>query len=147
MVLSSALLGETARAGERVLSCLQLQGVYGLAGRMSLPATAFCALLLAGCVAPGEEAPPAAGAAGLETTAGEGAIACELPRPQVCTMLYAPVCALQHSGDYADYSSPCNACADDQVAAYVAGPCTDGGPAPGGPDTPGLPAGPAGAEP
>ena len=48
---------------------------------------------------------------------------CELPRPQVCTMEYAPVCATLIAGATREYSSGCNACADDAVAAYLPGPC------------------------
>lgn len=52
---------------------------------------------------------------------------CAEPRPQVCTMEYAPVCASLVKGGRADYSSGCNACADDAVVAYVEGSC-DAGP-------------------
>ena len=48
---------------------------------------------------------------------------CEVPRPQVCTMEYAPVCANQVAGATKEYSSGCNACADDAVAGYLPGPC------------------------
>ena len=48
---------------------------------------------------------------------------CESPRPQVCTMEYAPVCAELVAGINRDYSSGCNACADDAVASYRTGPC------------------------
>ena len=51
---------------------------------------------------------------------------CTTPRPQVCTMEYAPVCATRNGGARADYSSACNACADDNVTAYINGRC-DGG--------------------
>jgi hypothetical protein len=55
---------------------------------------------------------------------------CTTPRPQVCTMEYAPVCATQTGGGRGDYSSACNACADDKVTGYLNGPC--GGSAGGG---------------
>lgn len=48
---------------------------------------------------------------------------CADPRPQVCTMEYNPVCAVLIAGGTKQYASPCNACADDVVAAYIAGPC------------------------
>ena len=48
---------------------------------------------------------------------------CEVPRPQVCTMEYAPVCANLLVGLTREYSSGCNACADDAVASYLPGPC------------------------
>lgn len=50
-------------------------------------------------------------------------IQCTEPRPQVCTMQYAPVCAEQVSGGSRTYSSGCNACADDAVASYLPGAC------------------------
>ena len=51
-------------------------------------------------------------------------IACTPPRPEVCTMIYAPVCAtLADNVSQKQYSSPCNACADDRVVAYREGAC------------------------
>jgi len=50
---------------------------------------------------------------------------CTDPRPQVCTMEYAPACAQLVAGGSKEYASACNACADDAVAAYVAGPCPE----------------------
>lgn len=48
---------------------------------------------------------------------------CNAPRPQVCTMEYSPVCGTHRVGTVKDYSSGCNACADDAVASYVPGTC------------------------
>ena len=50
---------------------------------------------------------------------------CPDVRPQVCTMEYAPVCAQLAGGGTREYSSGCNACADDAVAAYATGPCPE----------------------
>ena len=50
---------------------------------------------------------------------------CAVERPQVCTMEYRPTCAVMNSGERKDYSSPCNACADDQVAGYEPGACPE----------------------
>lgn len=47
--------------------------------------------------------------------------ACGEKRPQVCTMRYQPVCAQLLSGQRQTYSSPCNACADVNVKAYISG--------------------------
>jgi hypothetical protein len=52
-------------------------------------------------------------------------VECSDPRPQVCTMEYAPVCARLVAGGEQTYSSPCNACADDAVASYSSGTCPD----------------------
>ena len=50
---------------------------------------------------------------------------CPETRPQVCTMEYNPTCGILVSGERKDYSSPCNACADDQVAATLTGACPE----------------------
>lgn len=50
---------------------------------------------------------------------------CSTPRPQVCTMEYAPVCADLAAGGRKQYSSACNACADDAVAGYLKGECPE----------------------
>jgi hypothetical protein len=67
-------------------------------------------VLLAGCSSP---PPPSL------------ATPCPDIRPQVCTMEYAPVCARLVAGGTRQYSSGCNACADDAVASHVAGPCPE----------------------
>lgn len=51
---------------------------------------------------------------------------CNTPRPQVCTMEYSPVCGTLVVGAVKDYSSRCNACADDAVVSYVPGTCPIG---------------------
>ena len=48
---------------------------------------------------------------------------CPEPRPQVCTMEYNPTCAVLHDGGQREYSSPCNACADEAVDTVLSGPC------------------------
>ena len=50
---------------------------------------------------------------------------CAEPRPQVCTMEYAPVCADLAAGGRKTYSSACNACADDVVTSYLRGECPE----------------------
>ena len=51
-------------------------------------------------------------------------VACVDPRPQVCTMEYNPVCAVVSDGTSKEYSSPCNACADDAAKSYLPGACS-----------------------
>lgn len=50
---------------------------------------------------------------------------CTDPRPQVCSMEYNPTCGVKADGTVGDYSSPCNACADDQVTGYNVGACPE----------------------
>jgi len=52
-------------------------------------------------------------------------IACSEPRPQVCTMVFLPTCAVLVAGGHKEFVSPCSACADRKVTGYVNGPCTD----------------------
>lgn len=67
------------------------------------------------------EAPPEAVLAAVDPSAP---VACAPQRPEVCTMIYQPVCAiLAEETSQRQYSSPCNACADDRVVAYREGTC------------------------
>lgn len=50
---------------------------------------------------------------------------CTEPRPQVCTMIYAPVCAIHTDGHSETHASACNACADDTATAYRNGACEE----------------------
>lgn len=52
-------------------------------------------------------------------------VECTFPRPQVCTMEYNPVCGQLGSGGQKEYSSACNACADDMAISYLPGVCPD----------------------
>lgn len=50
---------------------------------------------------------------------------CQEPRPQVCTTIYAPVCARHADGHEETHASACNACADDTTTAYRNGACEE----------------------
>ena len=90
-------------------------------------------LLLAACSqAPvaSEPAPPPPSKAPAK---GEPVV-CTEPRPQVCTQIYAPVCATRDTGvrcikapcpseELVTKSSACNACSDPKVYSYVQGEC------------------------
>jgi hypothetical protein len=53
--------------------------------------------------------------------------ACKDPRPQVCTTIYAPVCATHSDGHRETHASGCNACADDTALTYTEGVCEEEG--------------------
>lgn len=89
---------------------------------MRRPLAVILILLLTGCGTSKPVAPPPPP----EPVPEENPqVLCSSPRPQVCTMEYNPVCAQLVSGGVSVYSSPCNACADDAVSAYLPGACTD----------------------
>lgn len=50
-------------------------------------------------------------------------IACEMPRPEVCTREFRPVCGLHKDGKYKTYSTACSACTNKQATSYYKGVC------------------------
>lgn len=52
-------------------------------------------------------------------------VECEDPRPQICTMIYQPVCGVDNAGDFKAYSSGCNACSHPEVVGYNNNTCED----------------------
>ena len=48
---------------------------------------------------------------------------CQGARPQVCTMIYKPVCAMEKDGQFRTYSSDCTACSHEEVIGYQLGEC------------------------
>ena len=50
---------------------------------------------------------------------------CKEPRPQMCTMIYQPVCGVDQKGQFKTYSSGCNACSHVEVAGFNEGACDD----------------------
>ena len=51
--------------------------------------------------------------------------ACPEERPQVCTLQYAPVCAVMDDGSRREFANGCNSCADPQVVSYEDGGCEE----------------------
>ena len=49
--------------------------------------------------------------------------ACEDPRPQICTLEYAPVCGILGNQERKEFSNGCSACGNADVTGWVAGPC------------------------
>ena len=52
--------------------------------------------------------------------------ACQGARPQVCTMIYKPVCAMEKEGQFRTYASECTACSHEEVVGYQQGECVEG---------------------
>ena len=75
--------------------------------------------ILAGCSTRASQPEPAAG---LEANP---VVACTDPRPELCTMQYDPVCASLVVGGDRTYPSACSACADEAVAGYRSGSCSE----------------------
>lgn len=74
------------------------------------------ALLFAAATAPAcaQQTPPPAPA---------GQVTCTIPRPQVCTKEFRPVCGMRADGTRRTYGNGCDACADANVVSHVPGPC------------------------
>ena len=51
---------------------------------------------------------------------------CTDPRPQVCPMVYDPVCATDTAGMQRTYASGCSACGRQEVVSYEKGACGKG---------------------
>ena len=69
-----------------------------------------------------------------DTSAKNEPVMCKDPRPEVCTMIYDPVCATRDTGvrcittpcpssEQVTKSSSCNACSDPKVISWVKGEC------------------------
>ena len=82
-------------------------------------AWAFALLVLSACSTSATRPVPAPG------VSGNPLVPCTEPRPQLCTMQYAPACASLADGGFRTYASACNACADQAVAGYHDGPCSE----------------------
>lgn len=80
---------------------------------MRIACVAAVLLTVAGCAAPASQ------------PTGSLATPCTEPRPQVCTMEYAPACGELAKGGWREYASACNACADAAVTGYLNGPCPE----------------------
>jgi len=80
---------------------------------------ALALMFLAGCSTPGSQPAPAAPLATNPMTP------CTEPRPELCTMEYAPACARLESGSFRTYASACSACSDPAVVGYQNGPCEE----------------------
>ena len=50
-------------------------------------------------------------------------VLCEDPRPQICSMIYQPVCGTLEGGSKKTYASDCSACSDTKVIGYQKEEC------------------------
>ena len=60
-----------------------------------------------------------------DSTAATAVVLCKNPRPEMCTMMYLPVCATHTNGERKTYSNVCSACRVEQVLSYRMGACDD----------------------
>lgn len=54
-----------------------------------------------------------------------GMEACGEPRPQICTAIYAPVCAVYEDGSRKTAGSACSACGDPEIIGSTPGECEE----------------------
>lgn len=52
-----------------------------------------------------------------------GLTRCTEPRPEICTMQWAPVCGYREDGSAKTYATGCNACADPAVVGHLPDEC------------------------
>ncbi|WP_111640842.1 hypothetical protein [Marinimicrobium alkaliphilum] len=109
--------------------------------RISNPFWRTCLLLpvialLGACQSPGNEPDTEAWVAHLETRTENGFTRCESPRPEMCTMIYQPVCGLVEDDkacleppcspfQYRTLGNSCSACGLDEVVGHVDDECPD----------------------
>ena len=60
-----------------------------------------------------------------ESEAPDVSTLCKDPRPQMCTMIYQPVCGVDNAGQFKTYSSNCSACSHVEVKGFNEGACED----------------------
>ena len=79
------------------------------------------ALLFAAATAPAcaQQTPPAPA-----SPPPAGQVTCTMPRPQVCTKDFRPVCGTRRDGTRRTYGNGCDACADANVMSHIPGPCS-----------------------
>ena len=57
------------------------------------------------------------------TGTGNRFVACQDPRPQVCTLEYDPVCGTLTDGSSKLFATDCTACSDPSVVGFTMGAC------------------------
>jgi hypothetical protein len=82
--------------------------------RWKLTIVAMASLLVVACSTP----PPEQASASTPAL-----VACEDPRPQICTADYDPVCGRLADGSYKTYANACSACGDAAVSGHRPGAC------------------------
>jgi hypothetical protein len=50
-------------------------------------------------------------------------VTCREPRPEMCPMIYQPVCGVSRDGSRKTYGNSCSACAVAAVTGYTPGAC------------------------
>lgn len=50
---------------------------------------------------------------------------CDIPKPQICTREYRPVCGFENDGNHKSFSNACTACSDQKVTSYSEVDCSE----------------------
>ena len=50
---------------------------------------------------------------------------CVDPRPEICTMEFAPVCGMRDGGEKESYPNGCGACSNQEIVGYLPGECAE----------------------
>jgi len=50
---------------------------------------------------------------------------CVDPRPEICTMEYAPVCGVRDDGNGESFPNGCGACSNQEIVGYQPGECSE----------------------
>ncbi|WP_230552705.1 hypothetical protein [Teredinibacter turnerae] len=75
-------------------------------------------MLLCGCAQHPAQSPA-------DTTPKVAATPCPSARPQMCMMIYDPVCAIHEDGSHSTEGNNCSACQKEAITAYTSGPCPE----------------------
>lgn len=83
----------------------------------------FITFLISACASTAPENPVNVPESATPVSSQQNRQACPENKPQMCTMIYQPVCAIKKDGSSYTEASSCTACAATDVIAYSEGEC------------------------